>query len=86
MDCIIVERIKFLRYNNILTSQYFWRTTKQREIDLIEEHNGKLNAYEFKWSKNKKVRFPQTFTDNYPGSGTFIISPDNVEDFLLSRE
>lgn len=83
---IIAERIKFLRYNNIDASQYFWRTTKQQEIDLIEEHNGRLNAYEFKWSKNKKVRFPQTFTDNYPGSETFTISPDNVEEFLLIKE
>lgn len=83
---IIAERIKFLRYNNIDAAQYFWRTTKQQEIDLIEEHNSMLNAYEFKWSKNKKARFPQTFTDNYPGSGTFTISPDNVEEFLLSKE
>lgn len=82
---IIAERMKFLRYNNIDAGQYFWRTTKQQEIDLIEEYNGKLDAYEFKWNKNQKIRFPQTFTDNYPGSGSFGISPDNIEEFLLSK-
>jgi len=81
---IISERMKFLRYNNLDAKQYFWRTTQQQEIDLIEEHEGSLlKAFEFKWGKNEKVRFPQTFTENYPGAETFIISPDNLDDFLL---
>lgn len=82
---IISERIKFLQYNNLHANAYFWRTTQQQEIDLIEEYDDKLTAYEFKWNKNEKVRFPQTFTDNYPGSKTLIVSPDNMEDFLLIR-
>ena len=82
---VIAERMKFLHYNNLDAKQYFWRTTQQQEIDLIEEHEGdQLKAFEFKWSKNVKVRFPQTFTDNYPGSETFIISPDNLQEFLLN--
>jgi uncharacterized protein len=81
---VIAERMKFLRYNNIDAEQYFWRTTQQQEIDLIEEYEEKFLAYEFKWGKTGKVRFPQTFTDNYPGSKTFVISPENVEDFLLA--
>ena len=81
---IIAERRKFLHYNNIATKQYFWRTTQQQEIDLIEEHEaGHLHAFEFKWGKNEKIRFLQTFTDNYPGTDTAIISPDNPEVFLM---
>lgn len=81
---VICERKKFLHYNNIDAKQYFWRTTQQQEIDLIEEHEGGLlKAFEFKWGKNEKIRFPQTFTENYRGSETFVISPDNVEEFLL---
>lgn len=81
---IIAERIKYLRYNNIDATQYFWRTFQQQEIDLIEEHEGgQLMAFEFKWGKNEKVRFPQTFTDNYPGAETQVVSPDNLETFLL---
>lgn len=81
---VIAERMKFLHYNNIDAKQYFWRTTQQQEIDLIEEHEaGLLKAFEFKWGKTKKVRFPQTFTDNYPGSQTFIVTPANIEEFLM---
>ena len=81
---IISERMKFLHYNNIDAGQYFWRTTQQQEIDLIEEHEGgHLKAFEFKWGKNEKARFSQTFTENYPGSETFVISPNNMEEFLL---
>lgn len=80
---VVSERMKLHRYGANETTQYFWRTTQQQEIDLIEESDNKLTAYEFKWNKNKKVRFPQTFTENYPGSETFVISPDNIEGFLL---
>ncbi|WP_322973326.1 DUF4143 domain-containing protein [Pedobacter sp. MC2016-15] len=79
----IAERMKFLRYRNIDTAQYFWRTTQQQEIDLIEDNGEGLLAYEFKWNANSKVRFPQTFTDNYSDTKTFVISPENIEDFLL---
>ena len=82
---LIAERMKFLRYNNMDVKQYFWRTTQQQEIDLIEDDGDKLSAFEFKWNKTGKVRFPQTFTDNYPNSTTQIISPDNIEDFLLPK-
>ncbi len=80
---VIAERMKFLRYRNLDISQYFWRTTQQQEIDLIEDDGEQLTAFEFKWSTKSKVRFPQTFTDNYIGAKTFVITPDNVEDFLL---
>jgi hypothetical protein len=82
---VIAERMKFLRYNNLDAKQYFWRTTQQQEIDLIEDFEDSLSAFEFKWGKTEKIRFPQTFTDNYPGSKTFVISPDNIEDFLLAN-
>lgn len=80
---IIAERMKLLHDRNSGITQYFWRTTQQQEIDLIEEEGSSITAYEFKWNKNQKVRFPQTFTDNYSVTGTFVISPDNAEEFLL---
>lgn len=82
---VISERIKFLRYNNQDVDQYFWRTVQQQEIDLIEDSGEHLAAFEFKWNKNAKVRLPQTFIDNYPGSSAFIVSPENVEEFLLPK-
>ncbi len=83
---IMAERMKYLRYYGTDTKQYFWRTTQQQEIDLIEEHEaGKLKAFEFKWSRNEKVRFPQTFTANYPGTETAVISPQNMEEYLMDK-
>jgi uncharacterized protein len=79
---LMAERMKYLRYNNMNVEQYFWRTTQQQEIDLIEDAGGQLTAYEFKWNDKTKVRFPQTFTTNYPGTITHIISPKNIEDFI----
>ena len=79
---MIAERVKMLRYKNTDVTHYFWRTTQQQEIDLIEEQEDKLEAFEFKWSETEKVRFPQTFTENYPKALTKIISPENVEEFI----
>jgi len=80
---VIAERMKFLRYNDSDATLYFWRTTQQQEIDLVEDTAGKLKAFECKWGKASRVRFPETFTANYKGAKTFIISPENVEEFLM---
>ncbi len=81
---IIVERMKHLKYAENEARHYFWRTTQQQEIDLIEEADGKLTAFEFKWNKNTKAKIPQTFTGNYPKSETLIVSPDNIETITTS--
>lgn len=81
---VIAERMKFLHYQNIDAKQYFWRTTQQQEIDLVEEYTETWLAYEFKRNIQAKKRFPQTFTDNYKNVELFIVTPANVEDFLLT--
>jgi len=79
----VSERMKYLKYNNIEAKQYFWRTTQQQEIDLIEELDEQFSAYEFKWGKGSKARFAVTFTENYDVISKKIITPDNIEEFLL---
>ncbi len=80
---VVSERMKFLKYQGIDTTYYFWRTTQQQEIDLIEENENGMTAYEFKWSNKKaSVRFPQTFTDNYADTKMVVVTPENVEDYL----
>lgn len=81
---IVVERMKYLHYSEIHARHYFWRTTQQQEIDLIEEKDNMLTAIEFKWNKNSKARIPQTFIHNYPGSETLIVSPANIETIATS--
>jgi predicted AAA+ superfamily ATPase len=73
----ISERMKFLHYKKIYTKRFFWRTTQQQEVDYIEEYGGSLTAYEIKWNPKKQVKFPLTFTRNYPETATHIINRDN---------
>ncbi|MFT3903351.1 MAG: ATP-binding protein [Niabella sp.] len=79
---IIAERIKYRHYQQASAKHYFWRTTQQQEIDLIEEGSDTLTAFEFKWNKKAKANIPKTFTENYPGATTCIITPDNMEDII----
>lgn len=78
----IAERKKYHEYHQTGTKLYFWRTTQQQEIDLIEETADKLNAFELKWSERKKARFPQTFITNYRAD-THVVNPKNMEEYLM---
>jgi predicted AAA+ superfamily ATPase len=79
---LISERIKATEYAGLHCNRYFWRTHAQQEIDYIEERNGQMTAYEFKWNPKAKARIPANFLKAYPGSKTEIISRDNYEVFL----
>lgn len=83
---IIAERLKYLRNSGNDSRLYFWRTTQQQEIDLVEDDNGKLTAVEFKWNKNSKARIPLTFRENYPGAEMKVVTPENVEEFLIQEQ
>lgn len=78
----IAERMKFLHYNKIYAKRYFWRTTQQNEIDYLEESDGVLTAFEVKWKSTRKVKFPLTFTSNYPDAQTQVVHPENFWEFL----
>jgi predicted AAA+ superfamily ATPase len=82
---LIVERMKQNHYLKRFVNQYFWRTKQQQEIDYIEEYDGRLHAYEFKWNPNKKVTFSKTFINAYPGSETKVITPENYVDFVTGE-
>jgi len=79
---LLAERIKRNAYTDYFCNNYFWRTTTQQEIDYVEDANGKLYAFEFKWSTKKTPRFPKAFLEAYPGSETQLISPENFEAFV----
>lgn len=80
---LISERTKKMHYENTLSNRFFWRTTAQQEIDFIEERNGKLFGFEFKWNMRKSAKIPKQFTSNYPESIIKIITPENYTDFIL---
>lgn len=78
---LISERMKTLNYEGIWTNTYFWRTKTQQEIDYLEERDGALYAYEFKWSK-QKVKFPKSFLENYQVKVSDVITKENFDLFL----
>ena len=79
---LIMERIKKISYHNEFSNNYFWRTYSGAELDYIEETNGQLNGYEFKWKSNK-ARKPKTWLENYSNSSFTLINNDNFLDFIL---
>lgn len=79
---IISERYKFTQYNSIWCNRFFWRTKQQQEIDYIEDRDGKLYAFEFKWKSTKNAKPSLTFTKAYPENEFSIITPDNYQSFL----
>lgn len=81
---LVSERTKYLIHKQIHANQYFWRTRQQQEIDYIEERDGVLHAFEFKWNPKKAGSFSRTFLNAYPDHETNTIHPDNITDLLIS--
>lgn len=78
----IIERLKYLHYHQISCNRYFWRTHNQKEIDYIEEREGALAGYEFKWSKDT-CKKPQEFLVTYPNSSIQLVNKNNFSQFLF---
>ena len=79
---VISERLKHNAYNSFYGKSHFWRTQLQQEVDYVEDIDGALHAYEFKWSKTKQPRLTETFAKNYPDHTFEVVSPDNYQDFV----
>ena len=79
---IISERLKHNAYNMFYGKSYFWRTIQQQEIDYIEDVDGTLHAYEFKWNTTRQPRLTETFARNYPNHTFTVVTPNNYQDFL----
>ena len=82
----MIERIKYNQAVGRRVNMYFWRTYQQKEIDLIEEHEGKLEAFEFKWSPKANHKPPAGFLNAYPESNYKVITRENYREFLVSGD
>lgn len=78
---LFMERLKKRAYQNIYANAYFWKTWDRKEIDLVEEREGKLFGYEFKWG-NKKIRALKEWKKTYPEAELEIISKENYLGFV----
>ena len=81
---LISERVKQLNYKQSLAKYYFWRTKQQQEVDFVEELNGNIIGYEFKWKAKKNTRLPITFTNAYDAESR-IIDRSNFRDFVAGQ-
>ena len=79
---IFYERMKFLEYNDIFVNRYFWRTYDQQEIDLVEEKNQCLSAFEVKYSSKAKYKFSKYWLEHYPEAVNQLIHKDNYMGFI----
>ncbi len=79
---LISERIKHLHYSGQWVNYWFWRTKEQKEIDFIEESDGQIRAFEFKWKEDKLVK-PKLFLSAYPEATFTVINQTNFEEFIL---
>ena len=79
---LVSERFKRNNYAESYANPWFWRTQAQQEIDYIEEQDGHLSAYEFKWNPSAKTKQPKAFQMAYPESSFSIVHRDNFMEFL----
>ena len=76
---IISERLKRNAYSGSYSNYWFWRTQQQKEIDYIEEEDGRIPAFQFKWSPIAK--YPEQFVEAYPVCSFTVVTPVNIECF-----
>ena len=79
---IISERMKMKHNELSSTNLYFWRTYDQQEIDLIEEDNNIITAFEMKAGK-KNPKAPKAFADAYPDAVFNVVNKDNFWEYVM---
>lgn len=78
---LVIERLKKQSYKKLFKHNYFWRTYDKQEIDWIEDEDGVLEAYEFKW-RMQRVKPPGAWLDAYPGAKFSLINQENYLEFI----
>lgn len=83
---IVMERQKTNAYQQRISQTYFWRTYDGQEVDVVEEHNGRIHGYEVKWSQAKKPRTPKSWKTTYPDALLTLINRENYLPFILNTK
>lgn len=79
---VINEMRKQNEYKQIYANFSFWRTTDQKEIDLVVEKNNVLATYEIKWNASKKPKLTKSFSNIYSNYTFNVINRDNFFEFI----
>ncbi len=78
-----VSEMRKMRLNQRANcDHYFWRTTLQKEIDLIEVEAEKVTAFEIKWNPAKPGKLPLAFRKAYPEARFITVNPENYLEHL----
>lgn len=78
---IIMERIKKQSYESIFSNNYFWRTYDKKEIDFVEERDGRLYGFEIKWGE-KYSKEPALWKNTYQEAEFQLINKKNFLNFI----
>jgi uncharacterized protein len=79
---MVSERVKYQTYTSMIVNNFFWRTYDQQEIDWVEEREGQLFGFEFKWGKTF-AKTPIAWKTAYPGASFEVIHPNNFKEFVV---
>lgn len=82
---VVSERMRHNAYSGFYGKAYFWRTQQQQEVDYLEDYDGVLHAYEFKWNPTRQPRLTETFAKGYPDHTFSVVTPENCQDFVCGR-
>ncbi len=80
---LMVERRKANHYAGRSANMYFWRTYDHKELDYVEEREGRLFGYEFKWQGQIRNATRREFLAAYPGAEVTTITRENFTEFIL---
>lgn len=78
---LFIERQKYNEYNYPVENYFFWRLYSGAEIDYLEEQDGQLRGYEYKW-KAKRSKSGKSWQNAYPEASYEQIDRDNYLDYI----
>lgn len=79
---VFMELVKKSEIEGTFDSYYFWRTHAGQEVDIIKESDGKIAAFECKWSRGA-VAAPEAFLKAYPNAEFKVVNKDSYLDLLV---
>ncbi len=79
---LVAERQKKVAYQRLYGISYFWRTYSGAELDYVEERDGQLFGFEFKW-KASRPKPPTAWTETYPDAAFQLVNRENFLEFVV---
>ncbi|TSC86905.1 MAG: putative AAA+ superfamily ATPase [Parcubacteria group bacterium Gr01-1014_8] len=77
----IAERVKQLDRQDNRATLYYWRTKTGAEIDLVEDAQGTLRAFECKWAG--EAPYSRAWLSEFPGTLPTIVTRKSAPTLLL---